>query len=99
MEAFWARDILELFRLERRSSFLKFAELLLAQSGGQFKAASFAPLTWRDKDGHEVDFIWAPRGAELSAIEVKRSANALELAGIRAFRALHPECGGSDPNY
>ncbi len=42
MEAFWARDILELFRLERRSSFLKFAELLLAQSGGRFNAASFA---------------------------------------------------------
>ncbi|MGA2546526.1 MAG: ATP-binding protein [Rectinemataceae bacterium] len=42
MEAFWARDILELFRLERRSSFLKFAELLLAQSGGRFEASSFA---------------------------------------------------------
>ncbi len=42
MEAFWARDILELFRLERRSSFLKFAELLMAQSGGRFNAASFA---------------------------------------------------------
>lgn len=42
MEAYWARDILELFRLERRSSFLKFAELLLAQSGGRFEATSFA---------------------------------------------------------
>ncbi|PKL09047.1 MAG: ATPase [Spirochaetae bacterium HGW-Spirochaetae-7] len=42
MESFWARDIMELFRLERRSSFLKFAELLLAQSGGRFEAASFA---------------------------------------------------------
>ncbi len=176
MEAFWARDILELFRLERRASFLKFAELLLAQSGGQFNAASFAascgvsrptimnylgileathlvrvvrpyhgggsreitatprvygfdtgfiawaqglheipakekgffwehlvlnemdaglqddtPLTWRDKEGHEVDFIWAPRGAEPSAIEVKWSTGAFEPAGIRAFRALHPK--------
>ena len=42
LEAFWARDILELFRLERRGPFLKFAELLLAQSGGRFEAASFA---------------------------------------------------------
>jgi predicted AAA+ superfamily ATPase len=42
MEAFWARDILELFRLERRDSFLKFAELLLAQSSGRFNAAAFA---------------------------------------------------------
>jgi predicted AAA+ superfamily ATPase len=43
-EAYWARDILELFRLERRSPFMKFAELLLAQSGGRFEAASFAAL-------------------------------------------------------
>jgi predicted AAA+ superfamily ATPase len=42
LEAFWAKDILELFRLERRAPFLKFAELLLAQSGGRFEATSFA---------------------------------------------------------
>jgi predicted AAA+ superfamily ATPase len=42
MDAFWAKDILELFRLERRYSFLKFAELLLIQSGGIFEASSFA---------------------------------------------------------
>ena len=42
MESFWARDIMELFRLERRDSFLKFAELLLSQSGGRFEASSFA---------------------------------------------------------
>ena len=176
MEAFWARDILELFRLERRASFLKFAELLLAQSGGQFNATAFAascgvsrttignylgileathlvhvvrpyhggsareitstprvygfdtgfiawaqglheipskekgffwehlvlnemnaglqdtpPLTWRDKGGHEVDFIWAPRGSAPNAIEVKWSADAFETSGIRAFRAVHPQ--------
>jgi predicted AAA+ superfamily ATPase len=32
----------ELFRLERRSSFQRFAELLLAQSGGMFEATRFA---------------------------------------------------------
>src|SRR3989304_6988235 len=32
----------ELFRLERRHSFLKFAEMLLAQSGGLFEANKFA---------------------------------------------------------
>lgn len=42
IESFWARDILELFRLERRSSFLTFIELLLAQSGGRFEASSFS---------------------------------------------------------
>lgn len=42
MDAYWAKDIQELFRLERRYSFQKFAELLMAQSGGIFEATSFA---------------------------------------------------------
>lgn len=42
MDAYWAKDIQELFRLERRQSFLQFAELLWAQSGGIFEASSFA---------------------------------------------------------
>jgi predicted AAA+ superfamily ATPase len=42
MDAYWAKDIQELFRLERRSSFLKFVELVLVQSGGIFEAARFA---------------------------------------------------------
>lgn len=41
-EAFWAKDILELFRLEKRHSFLRLAELLLAQSGSIFEATRFA---------------------------------------------------------
>jgi len=176
MEAFWARDILELFRLERRSSFLKFTELLMTQSGGRFNATSFATacgvsrptiinylaileathlvyvvrpyhgraakeivatpcvyafdtgfvawaqglheipakdkgffwehlvlnelqailqgslpiMHWRDKEGHEVDFILAPRGAAPVAIEAKWNIDAFEPHGIRAFRTLHP---------
>jgi len=42
MDAYWAKDIQELFRLERRVSFQRFAELLLAQSGGIFEATKFA---------------------------------------------------------
>jgi len=42
MDAFWAKDILELFRLERRHSFLRFMELLFMRSGGIFEATSFA---------------------------------------------------------
>jgi hypothetical protein len=42
MDAFWAKDIQELFRLERRHSFLRFSELLFGQSGGMFEATSFA---------------------------------------------------------
>jgi predicted AAA+ superfamily ATPase len=33
MDAFWARDIQEMFRLERRDAFLKLLEMLMAQSG------------------------------------------------------------------
>jgi predicted AAA+ superfamily ATPase len=42
MDAYWAKDIQELFRLERRHSFQRFAELLFAQSGGMFEATRFA---------------------------------------------------------
>jgi len=42
MDAYWAKDIQELFRLERRQSFQKFAELLMAQSGGLFEATRFS---------------------------------------------------------
>jgi predicted AAA+ superfamily ATPase len=42
LDAYWAKDILELFRLERRFSFMRFAELLFAQSGGIFEASRFA---------------------------------------------------------
>lgn len=42
MDAYWAKDIQELFRLERRQSFQRFAELVMAQSGGIFEATRFA---------------------------------------------------------
>ncbi len=42
VDAYWAKDVLELFRLERRTSFQRFFELLLASSGGIFEATRFA---------------------------------------------------------
>jgi predicted AAA+ superfamily ATPase len=42
VDSYWAKDIQELFRLERRHSFGKFFELLMVQSGGMFEASSFA---------------------------------------------------------
>ena len=42
MDAYWARDVLELFRLERRHSFQRLVELLMAQSGGIFEASPLA---------------------------------------------------------
>lgn len=41
IDAFWAKDIQELFRLEKRYSFQKFFELIMTQSGGIFEANSF----------------------------------------------------------
>jgi hypothetical protein len=42
LDAYWAKDILELFRLERRHSFQRLLELLMAQSGGIFQATPLA---------------------------------------------------------
>jgi uncharacterized protein len=42
LDAYWARDVQELFRLERRSSFTRFVELVLARSGGIFEATGYA---------------------------------------------------------
>ena len=41
IDSYWAKDIQELFRLERRFSFQKFVELLLTQSGNIFEATRF----------------------------------------------------------
>ncbi|MDA0348983.1 MAG: AAA family ATPase, partial [Verrucomicrobia bacterium] len=45
MDAYWAKDIQELFRVERRASFFRFFELLIQQSGGMFEASSLASPT------------------------------------------------------
>ncbi len=42
IDSVWAKDIQELFRLEKRHSFLKLFELLMLQSGGIFEASNFA---------------------------------------------------------
>jgi predicted AAA+ superfamily ATPase len=175
MDAFWAKDIQELFRLERRSSFMRFIELVLANSGGIFEAAKFArpcevsrttisnylnvlsvthiahiirPFSthrpteivaapkvygfdtgfvafyrgwdrlrpedmgalwehfvlnelhalvppdavgyWRDKRGHEVDFVYVKRGSPPTVIECKWSADAFDSRNLAAFRRQYP---------
>jgi predicted AAA+ superfamily ATPase len=42
LDSYWAKDIQELFRLERRSSFARFVEMVLSRSGGVFEATAFA---------------------------------------------------------
>jgi len=41
-DGYWAKDLQELFRLERRAGFQKLMELLFVQSGGIFEATSLA---------------------------------------------------------
>jgi len=176
MDAFWAKDIQELFRLERRHAFQRFVELILARSGGMFEATAFArpcevsrvtianylavleatgvahvirPFSgrrtteivaapkvygfdtgfvsyyrgwdrlrpddlgvlwehfvlnemlaalqgeqmqyWRDKAGHEVDFVVKRRGQPPMAIECKWSADGFSAGNLKAFRNRHPD--------
>ena len=42
VDAYWAKDVQELFQLKRRWSFQRFLELLFSQSGGLFEATRFA---------------------------------------------------------
>jgi hypothetical protein len=176
LDSFWAKDIQEMFRLERRDSFQKFVELVLAQSGGIFEATRFtgpcevsrptianylrvlettyvahvirpfsarrqseivsAPKVygfdtgfvryyrgwqqlrredlgdlwehfvlnemmarmqsrdiryWRDKRGHEVDFVLAQRGGNPTAIECKWSASGFDAGNLAAFRRQYPQ--------
>ena len=171
IDAYWAKDIQELFRLERRHSFQRFLELLMTQSGGVFEATRFtrscevsrttisnyltalestfvvhvvrpfsthrateivsAPKVygfdtgficyfrgwhelrgedlgvlwehfvlnelhahlqtrqihyWRDKRGHEIDFVLAPRNQPPTAIECKWSASDFDPSNVMAFR-------------
>lgn len=172
MDAFWAKDILELFRLERRHSFQKFVELLMINSGGIFEATTYAApceisrstvsnylavlestfvahivrpfgtrrnvelvsapkvygfdtgfvayykgwsrlraedlgylwehlvlneiqaqlqgaeqiLYWRNKRGHEIDFVLRRRGKLPAAIECKWSAEDFDPSALKAFR-------------
>jgi predicted AAA+ superfamily ATPase len=176
MDAYWAKDIQTLFRLERRHSFERFAELLFAQSGGLFEATRFtracevsrqtimnylavlentylvhvirpysthrtteivaAPKLyafdtgfacyyrgwtslrqedlgllwehlvlnelqahlqtrrigyWRDKRGHEIDFVLAQRGKAPLALECKWSADDVDLTNLKAFALRYPK--------
>lgn len=175
MDSYWAKDVQELFRLERRASFQRFFELLMAQSGGIFEATKFASpcevsrttisnylavleatsvvivlrpfasrrateivaapkiygfdsgfvcayrgLTslrsddlgrlwehyvlnemtahlqttslhyWRDKQGHEIDFVWLRRGRNPIAIECKWVARDFDAANLIVFARAYP---------
>jgi hypothetical protein len=46
---------------------------------------------WRDKQGHEVDFVLARRSGPPTAIECKWSEAAFDPAGLRSFRTRYPD--------
>ena len=176
VDGYWAKDIQELFHLERRHAFQRFFELLMGQSGGIFEASRFtapcevsrttisnylsvleatyvahivrpfssnkaaevisAPkvygfdtgfvcyyrgwrelrredmgllwehyvlneiqgrlqirnvMYWRDKRGHEIDFVVAGRGRPPLAIECKWSATEFDPHNLKRFRERYPE--------
>lgn len=175
MEAYWARDILELFAVGKRHAFLKFLELLWLQSGGLCELSHLAtpcqvsrqtlanyldilnatgvirvirPFAknptreilampkvyafdtgfvcyvrgvdslrpddmgtlwehlvldslhfhlfpeeihyWRDKQKHEVDFVWAPRKGQPVAIQCKWRAAACDPGDFKPFTNIYP---------
>ncbi|MCX5824886.1 MAG: DUF4143 domain-containing protein [Deltaproteobacteria bacterium] len=176
VDGYWAKDIQELFHLDRRYAFQRFFELLMGQSGGIFEASRFtapcevsrptisnylsaldatyvahivrpfssnkaaevisAPkvygfdtgfvcyyrgwrelrredmgllwehyvlneiqgrlqirnvMYWRDKRGHEIDFVVAGRGRPPVAIECKWSAAEFDPGNLKRFRERYPE--------
>jgi hypothetical protein len=48
---------------------------------------------WRDKQKHELDFVWTPRGSSPVAIECKWRASQFDSASFRSFQSLHPDAG------
>ncbi|MEP7242340.1 MAG: DUF4143 domain-containing protein [Gammaproteobacteria bacterium] len=46
---------------------------------------------WRDKQGHEVDFVLARRGEPPLAIECKWSANDFDPGALKVFAARYPK--------
>src|SRR5207249_1298213 len=46
---------------------------------------------WRDKRGHEVDFVLAPRRGNPTVLECKSSADRFDDTNLLAFRRQYPE--------
>src|SRR5208283_509437 len=52
---------------------------------------SSAVRYWRDKQGHEVDFVFVPRRGQVLALECKWSAKDFDPAGLQAFARNYPK--------
>jgi uncharacterized protein len=47
--------------------------------------------SWRDKQKHEIDFVWTPRGRLPVAIERTWRAAGFDPVAMQVFARLHPE--------
>jgi hypothetical protein len=47
-------------------------------------------MYWRDKDGHEIDFVLPGGRGAVDAIECKWDAARFDPKNLRVFRSLHP---------
>ena len=61
IDSYWAKDIQELFRVERHASFVRFVELLLVQSGGIFEATRFALVVRPFSTRRSTEIVSAPK--------------------------------------
>lgn len=67
--------------------------------------ADTPPHYWRNKAGHEVDFVLPARRDEVDVIECKWDPAAFDGAALKAFRTLYPGgrnflvCPGADPAW
>jgi hypothetical protein len=46
---------------------------------------------WRDKRGHEIDFVLTARGSNPLAIECKWTAGNFDASNLESFRRQHPQ--------
>ena len=60
---------------------------------------------WRDKGGHEIDFIMAHRRDAVDAIECKWNPSAFDGSSLKVFRSQYPQgrnylvTPSGDPSY
>jgi predicted AAA+ superfamily ATPase len=63
------------------------------------------PLYWRDKSGHEIDFVIPKSRDSVDVIECKWNPAAFDPAPLAAFRAIYPQgrnflvCPASTPSH
>jgi predicted AAA+ superfamily ATPase len=108
MDSFWSRDIQELFRIERRTAFLKLAELLFIQSGTIFEATRFAgpcevnrstitnylAILEQTNVLHVIRPLSGRKSSEITSAPKTYAFDTGFVCYFRGWRELHPqECG------